>query len=541
MRKTVCIGFVTAGLTVLSLNCAPKPTEKELSGKIKGKMSLRLADGSPISTDEADEYNPYIVKLSDDYLVVVFGSNRTCGGSCSGHNIFMAKSISPYSGLTLPFFNTPVAVKDGVTPLNLTNAVNFAAVANTTNVVLYVNDNLGDIQKGTISNPGNPTAGFTAINNTAILSYKVIGITSAGSDLVVTDSGGTSYTANPNVTESPTAYGFALDSALSATQVRLDNTGYDDSYMAVTGFEGFFTTPIATTKAFPFGPIINFDLALLSSGLSITHINTLYGDTAENDIILFSARDEVSNDLYVVTSHTSKALWDEVASFGGDTMGPPPPDHWFGFDGMTCPTIFDMGIAVGWSATCVGTPTITVPSYNPLGEFALFSGSEAIDLGTEDFNSNAAGFTIAAWIKVSGSCTSLCTIAANASSGAFTDGFRFYYDYNGAAGRLAFRSADGVASATAFSTTSLISQDNATWYHVAVVTDPSVGGYANLYLDGNFVGQTTAIQSGYATLQAAAIGQMTDNQNRFFGGIDDFMVFEYPLFDEEIEMLAFGF
>ena len=540
MRKTVWIGPALVALAVFALNCAPKPTEKELSGKIKGKMSLRLADGSPISTDEADEYNPYIVKLSDDYLVVVFGSNRTCGG-CSGHNIFMAKSISPYSGLTLPFFNTPVVVKDGGLPINLTNAANFAAVANTTNVVLYVNDNAGDIQKGSVSDPGNPTAAFNAINNSAILSYKVIGVSSSGGDLVVVDTvnGGTSYTANPNVTESPTAYGFALDSALSATQVRLDNSGYDDSYMAVTGFDGFFTTPIAATKAFPFGSIINFDLALLSSGLTITHISTLYGDPAENDIVLFSARDEVSADLYVVTSHTSKALWDEIASFGGDTLGPPPPDHWFMFDILGPPCGTDLGISfTPWSpVTC--NFTATGPSYN-FTDYAPLDGSTNtdMDLGNVNFDPYSAGFTIAAWVKIDSACASAnCTIVANTNSSGLVDGFRFYYD--GAANQLKFFSRFG-ASATAQTSGTELFENGTTWQHVAVVANPS-SGYAYLYVDGSFVGATTTAEASFPTSGQAYMGQTINAAEFFNGGIDDLMVFEYELFDDEIAMLSYGF
>lgn len=534
MYKYVWTGLAMAGFAVFTLNCAPKPTEKELSGKIRGKTSLRLADGSPISTDAADEYNPYIVKLSDDYLVLIFGSNRVCG-TCSGHNIFIAKSVSPYSGLTLPFFNTPVALTDGGSPLNLPDTINFAAVASTTSVVLYVNDNAGDIQKGTVSNPNTPTASFTTIGNTAILSNKVIGISSSGGDLVTTDSGGTSYTANPNITESPTPYGFGLDSALSATQVRLDNTGYDDSYMAVASSFGPFATPIATTKAFPFGPIINFDLALLSSGLSITHINTLYGDTAENDIILFSARDEVSADLYVVTSHTSKALWEEVASFGGDTMGPPPPDHWFGFDGMSCPgSIFDMGFTGGWMGSCIGSLTITSPSYN----FTDYADPSAggMDLSAVPFDPYSAGFTIAAWVRVNALCSGNCTIVANKDSGTGT-GFKFYLD--GSLNKLSFLSRNG-ATTIAASAGSEIAKDGITWYHVAVVANAGLG-YAYLYVDGSYVGASSSAQTFFPTNVNAYMGQTSDGAEYFNGAIDDLMIFEYELYDDEIAMLAFGF
>jgi hypothetical protein len=541
MRKSVWMGLAVAGLMAMAVNCAPKPTEtKSLNGKIKGKASLRLADGSPISQDGTDEYNPYIVKLSDNYLVLIFGSNRSCGG-CSGHNIFIAKSITPYAGLTLPFFNTPVRLTDGGSPLNQSQQINFAATANNANVILYVNDSAGDIQKGTVTNMATPTASFSLIANTGSRPHKIIGVSSSGAEIVTIDSGGTSYTSNPNTTDSPTAYGFGLDSALSATQVRLDNSGYDDSYMAVSSSFGPFSTPIATTKAFPFGPIIDFDFALLSSGLSITHINTLYGDNASEDILLFSANNGGSTDLYVVTSHTSKGLWDEVASFGGETLPPPPPDQWFPFENaMGCN--FNVGASMSpWTGTCTGVTIQTFSSYDG-SDYGLFASTDNVALGVVDFNPWSAGFTIATWIQFDSSCSSAaCTIAAITDTSGVADGFRFFYD--GTTGRLKFFTRNASAT-TAESNTAVISADGSTWHHVAVVANPNDGtnAYAYLYVDGNYVGSTTTADLNFRTDAPVNgyIGRHTGTGDYFVGGMDNFMVFEYELFDEDIAMLAFG-
>lgn len=530
----LCLGL--SSLTFLMMNCAPSPTEKEMLGRVKGKLSLRLSDGSPISLSSSDEYNPYIVKLTDNYLVVVFGSNRSCG-SCTGHNIFMAKSITPYSGLTLPFFNAPTVVTNSSTPLNQSQEIRFAAVASTTNVLLYLNNNAGTLQKGTITNPSAPNLTLSNAANTSYLTHQVIGVTAAGGDLVTTDASGVSYLLDPNSTAAPTAYGQFLDSAVSATQVRLGNSGYDDSYMAVSGAFGPAKVPIATTKSFPFGPIINFDLALKFSNLSITHINTFYGSAAADDIVLFSARDSVSADLYVVTSHTSKTLWDSIASSGSATLAPPPPAHWFQFESMLGGCAADTGFAMTpWSTAACTAITLTPSSYN-ISEFGDLTGTGNMNLGTVDFNPLTVGFTIAAWVKVSATCTANCTIVANSDSAGVANGFRFYYD--SVTNKLKFWSKNTTV-ATAESVGAEIVENGATWQHVAVVANPAAG-YAYLYVGGNFVGLTTLAQTNFPANTIAYMGQSSDAADGFIGGIDDLMVFESELTDAEIHMLAMGF
>ena len=231
MRMNFLWVALLTGLVAFALNCAPKPTSREMEGKIKGKASLRLADGSTISRDDSDEYNPYIVRLSDGYLVLVFGSNRN-GGL---HNIFMAKSVEPYNGFDLPFFNTPVVVTNNGPAIDDANPIKFAAVADTTTVILYVNlhSDSGFIRKGVITDPNTPnfSPALAAITNTSENSYNIIGVSADGERLITTDSGGIAYVIDPNTTNTASPFGGNLDYTESATQVRYDNSGQNDSYI----------------------------------------------------------------------------------------------------------------------------------------------------------------------------------------------------------------------------------------------------------------------------------------------------------------------
>jgi len=201
---------------------------------------------------------------------------------------------------------------------------------------------------------------------------------------------------------------------------------------------------------------------------------------------------------------------------------------------------FDAGWLGSWSGTCSGI-TLNTPSYDMFSEYAPFDGSSSnVDLGTVDFDPNGIGFTIAAWVRVGTGCTSFCTIVANTSSSATIDGFRFYYDYNGGAGKLVFKSTSSSTSTDAESTTGLIAADSTTWHHVAVVTDPA-NSYAYLYIDGFYQGQVSAARPNFPTNTQAYVGQMDDTTNKFFGDMDDLSVFEYPLSDAEITAIAYGF
>ncbi len=296
-------------LGLLVANCAkPVPGEKEMLGKIKGKASLRLADGSTISQPGTDEYSPYLVKLSDGYLALVFGSNQ--GGM---HDLYVTKSTTAFDGELLPFFNTPQKITSGI---GAGSRISFAAKASGTNVVVYVN--YAGISSATIdpTNPG--SASLSAITNTAPSGHTIIGISGDGSKIYSTDGSGIGHSFEASGS-TVTPFGYGMDNATSATQVRQENSGYDDAILGV-----YYSSTYAAAGEQYFGPIIDLDTSLAFSGLSITGISTYNADSAANDLVLFSAFDffdGFTEDLYVITSHTSKDLWDAAGFPGLDFSG----------------------------------------------------------------------------------------------------------------------------------------------------------------------------------------------------------------------------
>lgn len=471
MRKSVWKGLAITGLAVVALHCAPRPTEKEMLGKVKGKASLRLSDGSTISQDSSDEYNPYIVRLSDGYLVLVFGSNR------SGlHNIYMTKSIEPFNGFEIPFFAPPVMVTNATSAIDDADKISFAAVASGTSVELYVNLHTASyfIRKGAVTNPNSPdiSPALASITNTGQQDHTIIGVSDDGTNLITTDLSGIAYAINPNQTTAGGTYGFGLDYATSATQVRFDNTGYNDSMMGT-----YYGSTVATTGSFPFGPIIDFDFSLLEAGLFITHINTLYGASAAEDVVIFSANDGISDDMYVVTSHTSGMLWQTVAGFGFDTFIPPAPpaEHLYDFEGNCNDASVSPG---GWNGTCTAV-SFTAGSLDGTNYGLFTNTSSVLDLGIQNL---APAFTISMWIYFDSfaTCASACLIAANSGySPNTTDGFRFYADNTGA---LHFETGDGSAGNSISSTGAGVVTTGA-WYHVTVAYN-SASSFAWIYVDG---------------------------------------------------------
>lgn len=526
MRKNLLTGLTLAVLAAFALNCAPRPTEKELKGSVKGKASLRLADGSTISRDDSDEYNPYIVKLSDNYLVLVFGSNRACGG-CSGHNIFMAKSLTPYTPYELPFFNTPVVVQNNSTLINAPSPISFAAMADSANVKLYVNLHsvTGFVREGTVTNPNAPniTPALAAITNTAHEANTIVGVSADGGKLISTDFNQDVYIFDPGSGTSESPFGFNLSMSESVIQVRFDNTGFNDSYIGT-----FFGTSFAATQDIYFGPIIDLDISVASSGLFMGGLTTFYGDSAAEDLVLFTANDGFSDDMYVITSHTAADLWNIAGFFGGDSFLPPAPtpDHWYTFD-SGCTT--DSGDPGTWTAAACTAITPTGGSYNG-SNYAPFNGtSSRLNIGSVD---TGAEFTISAWVYVPIAATGNLMIASNTNAAADSDGFKLYAvsspDF-----KLVFETGDGGGPSSGYTVNSFDSVWTPdTWYHV-VVSANSNFGFVDIYVNGNPVTFTfpPTIDTAYTTTGAGSLffGASYDSFNFFDGYMDDIKIFSYAI------------
>jgi hypothetical protein len=342
---------------------------------------------------------------------------------------------------------------------------------------------------------------WSPIGNSNYAAHKVIGANAAGNRLVTLDTQGTAYIINPDSQVTGSAYGFGLDNAESAMQVRQEVSGDDDAYIAIKG-----GSSLATTGSFPIGPIFQFDLSVSASGLQLTSIGAFYSNNASGDLVLFSANDGQSDDMYIVTSHTAGQLWGLVGFFGSDTFLPPAPTpaHLYTFD-VTCSA--DSGTPGGWNAWCNVTPANLYPlngsSYGP------FEGSSYVNLGSQTLPGD---FTLSAWVYIPGSATGQQTIVANVNSTANQSGFWLYVD-TGDSMKLKFSVANGSSTVIIPSSQYAVMQDN--WNHIAV----SVSGTAKsalLYINGALVND-----GGVFSWEPTITAFNTNNANIYWGTLTD--------------------
>ncbi|AFM12526.1 NHL repeat-containing protein [Turneriella parva] len=299
--------------------CAKGPTA--VDSRVKTKLSLRLAGGAPISSPNTDEYNPHLLLGADNFLYLVFGSNRACNpeATCTAglHYIFISRSITAFDGVNLPFFNSPVALRDGVNAgPGTAQQAKFAATINGSQVTVCVKSG-ANLECSTSLNATTGEVTIANIANSAHVTSTPIGVEAAGQKLIVLDGSNNAFEigTSSGATALP-----GLNNASSAVGVREANSGYTDAYFVM----GQFGTT-ASTKDAIVGPVVNLELALASSGLQLTTINSFFSSSAEGDLVLFSANDGLSDDMYVVTSHTAEQLWNTTGFFGPGVGGGPPP------------------------------------------------------------------------------------------------------------------------------------------------------------------------------------------------------------------------
>jgi hypothetical protein len=116
---------------------------------------------------------------------------------------------------------------------------------------------------------------------------------------------GTAHIIEPDNSQDPgSPYGFGLDNANSAMQVRQEVSGFDDAYIGTNN-----GSSLATTGSSSRGPIAPFNRSVSGSGFRLTSIGAFYSNNPSGDRVLFSANDGQSDDMYIVTSHTAGELW----------------------------------------------------------------------------------------------------------------------------------------------------------------------------------------------------------------------------------------
>jgi len=282
--------------------------------KLSGQVSLRLADGSPISQSATTEYNPYIVKMPDGYLVLVFGSDRSCAGCSAGtHNVFIARSVAAYNNdQKLPAFNSPAVLTLAATPLNFAGAITFAATQNGANLRIYLNNAQGVIQyadflatAGTFN-----TASFTSIVNSVWRRLTIVGIDDVGTGLYGRSSNGQVYWLNPailNIALTPMP-----NTGLSAVaRVAPAQTGMQDSYITLQN--GTVSTSSYSSVS---ATVTKLQTTLSTAKVTAKSLSIAHTGNAAGDFIVVSAADtgQTAQDLYVVEGVTPAQIWSDLSS-----------------------------------------------------------------------------------------------------------------------------------------------------------------------------------------------------------------------------------
>lgn len=288
-----------------------------------GQNRLKLVDGSPISDAAYDDYSPIIVRLSNNYLALVFASTRTCSVSCAFHNIFIASSVTAYTDNgVLPAFNPPQVITANASPINNSTPWRLAVSASGTNITVYAQSPGGQISTTGAINPVsaapiNVGAMLSPITEYNCYSNNMLGLDATGLMIAANPAGTQVFRFNPNTVGGGSCGSVSntqLSIGMQISLMRTASTGIADGYIVSDTF-GTVTAQSATS----FGPM----LQVLVSGLAAkklisTGVSVMQGATAAGDLITFSAAAGFGqkSDLYVLLSPTPAALWQQYVPFG---------------------------------------------------------------------------------------------------------------------------------------------------------------------------------------------------------------------------------
>ncbi|AFM11339.1 Kelch repeat-containing protein [Turneriella parva] len=284
----------------------------------KARIGLRLADGSTISTDEYDEYNPVLIQRPDSKLALIFASDRDCASCSAGmHNLFIAVSATAYNNdLQMPVFESPVVVRpNGSAPLNSAQRIRYSALPFSTDIAFAY-----EIGAGTYSFELTPAtqltgigSGLGGIGNSTRSADTFLGFGPEIPSMISRDGTMTvRYSKVDSAHNGGTLNNFLLNFAENVSRVPSSVTGYNTSMIFADPSGIWFST-----LDFPVAPSLSVNISLLSEGLFLSNANVSVTNAATNDFLLFSADDFISDDLYVVTSHSIGDLWLQ------DTFMPP--------------------------------------------------------------------------------------------------------------------------------------------------------------------------------------------------------------------------
>ncbi|RME90478.1 MAG: hypothetical protein D6767_06790, partial [Candidatus Hydrogenedentota bacterium] len=331
LRKKIKIHFALIVVLVFALaNCIQ---DKDVPDIGKTAISLRLADGSPLSSPNADDYNPVALPLPSGKIALVFGSNR--GGQ---HELWITQTVNPYDGLgEFPPFDAPKVIKPNTgSNIAFSERIPFAAYMDFLNnavVIFYTNKAASDaIYKLTI--PESSISSGTATKEDTNETGLIVG--SALNDMQ-----------NPVqlslfIVKTNKLYTLPISSGGSPSEIFLQAPISSTSW--ITGMPDSFGLnqaglisvqdgpPEAPTVLFTIdngimiGPVDGLNIPLGDQGLGISYHSIVMSPFGSS--FLFSAGPDYNGnqDMYVVTSHDVFELWN---------MGFREPGGIFGGPGIT--------------------------------------------------------------------------------------------------------------------------------------------------------------------------------------------------------------
>ena len=319
--------------------------DKKLDKLIEG---FQLANGTLISQPDSDDIQPLLLKTPDNYLILMYMSNRN-DPTRQSYQIFITRSTEPQKGQDLPTFSTPVLFVTssipGTTRINLmlepntSNLLFIASVVNSNIPVsegffayMFYNLNHPDmfITPGNAEVPVANTGGFT-------LTYKSTSNDAFGQLL-------TAYVNENNIIEmlfqkpdNSVAKGKIVKPVLGESlepyvltdveQIKNNSiqpnslvayipkkfSGASSSFLYANWSNNLNTKGrlFAGTDVLHSGSVTSFNQSLQESGLLVQHIDSSL-------LFAFSAATSPTSnqDLYVVTSHYPSELFNMAGNDG---------------------------------------------------------------------------------------------------------------------------------------------------------------------------------------------------------------------------------
>lgn len=494
MRKYKVLGVVSALLGFIACSDNATPI------KLKGGAVLQLVDGSPISQTATDEYNPYVVKMPDGFLVLVFGSDRACGGCTAGnHNIFVSRSVAAYNDdQKIPAFNSAAVFTVASTPLNLSSAITFAVTKAGSNVRIYLNNAQGIIQYGDFLPTGGTfnVASLTSIVNAVWRRLTVVGIDELGSGIYGRSSSGQVYWINPAV--------------INLTLTAMSGVGYTSVARVAPAQsdiqDSYFTLQNKTATAASYGAsgekLTKLQSAIDQAKVTAKALSIAHSGAAAGDFIVLSASEsgKTTQDLYVADGLTPAQLWGGVSSKPASGIASLPAAAtgiyaWYELDGNR-----NDASGSGNNAFLPTTPFNGVdPAYTGADRYGVPNSAATFNGTTQYVGNNFVAkcdesFSVSLWLKPAQIAAQRSVVGYQVFP-AGNPGFTLNVDAGGAVGLQSF-------FATGFNASNLYGSGGALvvgqWSHITIVNDIATRR-STIYVNGTAVATTVPAVGGGAT------------------------------------------